>query len=121
MIFRPCRFRAARACPWRGDPASTTSNIGYQERRELSQSAKVDFQEVGFSKEIISRSETVFRAADASKFERKAPARIASLAANDLFLTDRAPPMRFQSGRRHADRSRITKARSLNGRPTPSP
>lgn len=51
-----------------------------------------DVQEVGVSKEIISRSETVFLAADASKFERKAPARIASLAEVDVFFTDRPPP-----------------------------
>ncbi|MEM8580520.1 MAG: DeoR family transcriptional regulator, partial [Pseudomonadota bacterium] len=51
-----------------------------------------DFQEVGVSKEIIARSNTVLLAADASKFERKAPATIASLAAVDVFVTDREPP-----------------------------
>lgn len=47
-----------------------------------------DFQEVGVSKAIINRSENVFLVADSSKFERKAPARIASLADVDVFFTD---------------------------------
>ncbi len=53
-----------------------------------------DMREVGVSKEIISRSDNVFLAADASKFDRKAPARIASLADIDTFFTDRTPPPR---------------------------
>jgi len=51
-----------------------------------------DMREVGVSQSIISRSDAVFLAADASKFDRKAPARIASLANVDIFFTDRAPP-----------------------------
>ena len=53
-----------------------------------------DMREVGVSKEIIRRSDKVFLAADSSKFDRKAPARIASLADIDTFFTDRAPPPR---------------------------
>ena len=51
-----------------------------------------DIQEVGISKTIIAQSETVFLVADASKFDRKAPARIASVAEIDIFFTDRMPP-----------------------------
>ncbi|MBM2293551.1 DeoR/GlpR transcriptional regulator [Sulfitobacter pseudonitzschiae] len=47
-----------------------------------------DIQEVGVSKTIIAHSEEVFLVADGSKFERKAPARIASMAQVDLFVTD---------------------------------
>ena len=53
-----------------------------------------DIQEVGVSKTIIRQSAQVFLAADVSKFERKAPARIASLAEVDVFFTDRKPPQR---------------------------
>ncbi len=48
-----------------------------------------DIQEVGISKTIIQQSDHVYLVADASKFERKAPARIASLAEMDVFFTDR--------------------------------
>lgn len=51
-----------------------------------------DIQEVGVSKAIINRSDQVFLAADSSKFERKAPARISSLADVDIFFTNQAPP-----------------------------
>ncbi|PSL17508.1 DeoR/GlpR family DNA-binding transcription regulator [Shimia abyssi] len=51
-----------------------------------------DIREVGVSKTIIQRSDQVFLAADCSKFERKAPARIASLADVDMFFTDGNPP-----------------------------
>lgn len=51
-----------------------------------------DIQEVGVSKTIIRQSDTVFLVADASKFERKAPAKIASLAQMDMFFTDAPPP-----------------------------
>lgn len=47
-----------------------------------------DIQEVGVSKAIIDRSEQVFLVADLSKFDRKAPARIGSLADVDTFFTD---------------------------------
>ncbi|WP_425092212.1 DeoR/GlpR family DNA-binding transcription regulator [Tropicimonas sp. S265A] len=66
--------------------------IGCSALHEDGEILDFDFQEVGVSKEIISRSETVFLAADASKFERKAPARIASLDAVDVFFTDVSPP-----------------------------
>ncbi len=51
-----------------------------------------DTQEVGVSRAILSRSEKVFLVADASKFERKAPARIASMSDLDAIFTDREPP-----------------------------
>jgi DeoR family glycerol-3-phosphate regulon repressor len=66
--------------------------IGCSALHETGEILDFDFQEVGVSKEIISRSENVFLVADASKFERKAPARIASLASVDVFFTDRHPP-----------------------------
>ncbi|MEX0279261.1 MAG: DeoR/GlpR family DNA-binding transcription regulator [Ruegeria sp.] len=56
-----------------------------------------DLREVGISKEIISRSDKVLLAADASKFDRKAPARIASVADVTMFVTDQAPPPRCQA------------------------
>lgn len=66
--------------------------IGCSALHERGEILDFDFQEVGVSKEIICRSETVFLAADASKFERKAPARIATLAAVNTFFTDLEPP-----------------------------
>lgn len=51
-----------------------------------------DIREVGVSKAIIDRSAHVFLVADMSKFERKAPARIASLADVDVFFTDGVLP-----------------------------
>ena len=51
-----------------------------------------DFQEVGVSQAIIKRSDKVFLVADASKFERKAPAKIASISDIDTFFSDKAPP-----------------------------
>lgn len=56
-----------------------------------------DFLEVGVSKEIIDCSEHVFLVADATKFDRKAPARIASLSSADVFFTDLPPPERTQA------------------------
>lgn len=53
-----------------------------------------DIREVGVSKSIISRSDHIFLAADLSKFERKAPARIASLADVNTFFTDGDLPPR---------------------------
>ena len=47
-----------------------------------------DIQEVGVSKTIIEQSQEVFLVADKSKFDRKAPARIASMAQVDKFITD---------------------------------
>ena len=66
--------------------------IGCSALHEDGEILDFDVQEVGISKEIISRSAHVFLAADASKFDRKAPARIASLAAIDVFFTDAALP-----------------------------
>jgi DeoR family glycerol-3-phosphate regulon repressor len=70
--------------------------IGCSALHEDGEILDFDFQEVGVSKAIISRSEHVFLAADASKFERKAPARIASLAEVDVFFTDLSPPQQCQ-------------------------
>ncbi len=47
-----------------------------------------DIQEVGVSQTIIAQSRKTFLVADHSKFERNAPARIASLAEIDSFFTD---------------------------------
>lgn len=47
-----------------------------------------DFQEVEVSQAIIAQSRRSFLVADNSKFQRTAPARIASLAAIDVFFTD---------------------------------
>jgi len=51
-----------------------------------------DFQEVGVSQAIVKQSEKVFLVADASKFDRKAPARIASLTEVDTFFSNARPP-----------------------------
>ncbi|MEO1139920.1 MAG: DeoR/GlpR family DNA-binding transcription regulator [Pseudomonadota bacterium] len=47
-----------------------------------------DFQEVHVSQTIIRQARKTFLVADHSKFQRNAPARIASLAAIDVFFTD---------------------------------
>jgi DeoR family glycerol-3-phosphate regulon repressor len=47
-----------------------------------------DFQEVEVSQAIIAQSRRSFLVADHSKFQRTAPARIASLADIDMFFTD---------------------------------
>lgn len=51
-----------------------------------------DIQEVGVSQAILRQSRRTFLVADQSKFQRSAPARIASLAAIDAFFTDRPLP-----------------------------
>ncbi|TMM54147.1 DeoR/GlpR family DNA-binding transcription regulator [Sulfitobacter sabulilitoris] len=51
-----------------------------------------DIQEVGVSQTIIAQSRATFLAADHSKFQRSAPARIASLADVDAVFTDRPLP-----------------------------
>jgi len=71
--------------------------IGCSALRDDGEILDFDFLEVGVSKEIINRSENVFLVADASKFERKAPAKIASLASVDVFFTDQAPPAKTVS------------------------
>ncbi|QKV17707.1 DeoR/GlpR family DNA-binding transcription regulator [Oricola thermophila] len=50
-----------------------------------------DIQEVNVSKSIIRQARRTFLVADHSKFQRSAPARIASLAEIDTFFTDRPP------------------------------
>ncbi|EEX12679.1 MAG: DeoR/GlpR family DNA-binding transcription regulator [Salipiger thiooxidans] len=47
-----------------------------------------DIQEVGVSRAILRHSRKTYLVADHSKFKRSAPARIASLAEVDLFVTD---------------------------------
>ncbi|MEO0485951.1 MAG: DeoR/GlpR family DNA-binding transcription regulator [Pseudomonadota bacterium] len=51
-----------------------------------------DIEEVAVSKAIIARSDTVFLAADSSKFDRKAPARIGSMSDVSCFFTEAPPP-----------------------------
>ena len=62
--------------------------IGCSALREDGDILDFDIQEVGVSKTIIQQSQEVFLVADSSKFERKAPARIASMAEVDRFITD---------------------------------
>lgn len=63
--------------------------IGCSALRHDGEILDFDVQEVGVSKTIIQQSQEVFLAADSSKFERKAPARIASMGDVDRFITDR--------------------------------
>ncbi len=87
-----------------GDLAKETINqfrfdfaiIGCSALREDGDIMDFDIREVGVSKAIIRQSETVYLAADASKFERKAPARIGSLSQIDTFFTDRPLPSSFE-------------------------
>ncbi|MEM1362955.1 MAG: DeoR/GlpR family DNA-binding transcription regulator [Pseudomonadota bacterium] len=72
-----------------------------------------DVREVGVSKAIISRSDKVFLAADLSKFERKAPARIASLADVDIFFTNGNPPQKCREFC-HAAETKVVSARKTN-------
>jgi DeoR family glycerol-3-phosphate regulon repressor len=51
-----------------------------------------DIREVGVSKAIIEHSASIFLVSDSSKFERKAPARIASISEVDVFVTDKGLP-----------------------------
>nr|WP_321253395.1 DeoR/GlpR family DNA-binding transcription regulator [uncultured Ruegeria sp.] len=51
-----------------------------------------DFQEVQVSQTIIAQARQTFLVADQSKFQRTAPARIASLADIGMFFTDHALP-----------------------------
>jgi DeoR family glycerol-3-phosphate regulon repressor len=62
-----------------------------------------DFQEVGVSQAIVRRSDQVFLVADASKFDRKAPAKIASLTEIDTFFTDLPPPAPCLEVCRHSE------------------
>ena len=54
-----------------------------------------DTREVGVSQAIIERSERVVLTADHSKFERKAPIKIAAVTEIDTFVTDKAPSPNF--------------------------
>lgn len=51
-----------------------------------------DIQEVGVSQTILRQARRSFLVADGSKFQRRAPARIGSLAEIDTFYTDAPPP-----------------------------
>ena len=51
-----------------------------------------DIQEVGVSQTIIERARSTFLVADATKFERTAPVRIASLRDIQAFFTDGPVP-----------------------------
>ncbi|HEU0222579.1 MAG TPA: DeoR/GlpR family DNA-binding transcription regulator [Paracoccaceae bacterium] len=51
-----------------------------------------DYREVRVAQEIIANARKTFLVADASKFARSAPMRIASLTDIDAFFTDLAPP-----------------------------
>jgi len=51
-----------------------------------------DYREVRVAREIIRRARATILLADATKFERSAPVRIADLADLDVFVTDREPP-----------------------------
>lgn len=53
-----------------------------------------DFQEVHVSQRIIAQARKTFLVADHSKFQRNAPARIASLSEVDMFFTDAPVPER---------------------------
>lgn len=83
-----------------GDLAKETINrfrfdfavIGCSALHESGDILDFDFQEVGVSQAIIQRSDKVFLVADRSKFDRKAPAKIASLTDVDTFFSDLAPP-----------------------------
>lgn len=66
--------------------------IGCSALREDGDILDFDIMEVGVSKAIIEQSTSVILVSDSSKFERKAPARIASIADVDTFVTDRDLP-----------------------------
>ncbi len=51
-----------------------------------------DYREVRVAREIVSRARSTMLLADATKFERRAPVRIADLADLDVFVTDAEPP-----------------------------
>lgn len=55
-----------------------------------------DMREVVVARAIIRNARSVILVADAGKFDRKAPARIANIAAIDYFVTDAPPPQDFQ-------------------------
>lgn len=51
-----------------------------------------DFREVRVSREILAHARQVLLVADAMKFQRSAPVRIAHLSEIDIFVTDKSPP-----------------------------
>jgi DeoR family glycerol-3-phosphate regulon repressor len=51
-----------------------------------------DFREVRVSREILAHARQVLLVADAMKFERSAPVRIAHMSEIDIFVTDKVPP-----------------------------
>lgn len=55
-----------------------------------------DYREVRVAQAIIANARKVFLVADASKFTRSAPVRIAELGAIDGFFTDQTPPEPFR-------------------------
>ncbi|RVW00011.1 DeoR/GlpR transcriptional regulator [Mesobaculum littorinae] len=56
-----------------------------------------DMQEVGVTRAILQHARKVFLVSDGSKFQRKAPVRVASVADLDAFFTDVPPPPGFVS------------------------
>ena len=66
--------------------------IGCSALREDGDILDFDIREVGVSKSIIEQSETVLLVSDSSKFERKAPVKIASMGEVDVFVTDKGLP-----------------------------
>lgn len=56
-----------------------------------------DISEVGVSQAIIEQARRIVLVADHSKFQRTAPARIASLQSVDVLVTDRALPVALQA------------------------
>lgn len=66
--------------------------IGCSALREDGDILDYDIREVGVSKAIIGQSASVILVADSSKFERKAPARIASISDVSAFVTDKDLP-----------------------------
>ena len=62
-----------------------------------------DAQEVRVARAIIANARSVVLVADATKFERTAPVRIADLSSIDNFVTDAPPPKRFMEACRAAD------------------
>ena len=67
--------------------------IGCSALREDGDILDFDIREVGVSKAIIEQSASVILVSDSSKFERKAPARIASISDVSAFVTDKGLPV----------------------------
>lgn len=81
--------------------------IGCSALNEAGDILDFDLQEVEVSHAILRQSKQVFLAADQSKFERKAPARIGSIADVDMFFTDHPVAPDFKAAcARHGTRIR---------------